>query len=84
MLGGAPFFCQSPRDPCNFLSRKPRRGFNAPLSQSALPASLPPLVQRRLYYSHYFNYAQRFSFLEQMTMKMTDKLEPLAFRPMAT
>jgi len=46
-----PFFCQSPRDPCNFLSRKPRRGFNAPLSQSALPASSPPLVQRRPYYS---------------------------------
>jgi hypothetical protein len=46
-----PFFCQSPRDPCNFLSRKPRRGFNAPLSQSALPASSPPLVQRRTYYS---------------------------------
>lgn len=56
-----PFFCQSPRDPCNFLSRKPRRGFNAPLSQ--LPSRLA--VHRTgllpAVYSHYFNYEQRFS-----------------------
>lgn len=37
-----PFFCQSPRDPCNFLSRKLRRGFNAPLSQ--LPPASPYIV----------------------------------------
>lgn len=34
MYKSKPFFCQSPRDPCNFLSRKPRRCFNAPLSHS--------------------------------------------------
>lgn len=55
-----PFFCQSPRDPCNFLSRKPRRGFNAPLSQPVVPS--PPLLRSGLYtvllpvYSHYFSY----------------------------
>lgn len=37
-----PFFCQSPRDPCNFLSRKLRRGFNAPLSQH--PPASPYIV----------------------------------------
>lgn len=41
-----PFFCQSPRDPCNFLSRKPRRCFNAPLSQSSSRrvSALTPLL----------------------------------------
>lgn len=46
------FFCQSPRDPCNFLSRKPRRGFNAPLSQPVV--SSPPSLRSGLHTGAYY------------------------------
>ena len=48
----ASFFCQSPRDPCNFLSRIPRRGFNAPLSQPVV-SSLRSGLHSGTYYCQF-------------------------------